>query len=91
MLTLAAEQGNMAAAQFDLGMRMEQGCFGEPDPVGGVKWLARAVDNGYVNACLNLGLTYVKGRGIEKDVIKGVSLIRRGAEAGDAMAQLTLG
>lgn len=90
-LLLAADKGNIAAAQYDLGMRLTQGTFGEPDVAKGVDWLAKAVDNGYVNACLNLGLIYVKGWGVEKNVEKGVSYVRRGADAGDAMAQLTLG
>ena len=91
-LELAADKGNIAAAQFDLGERLVQGTFGEADTRNGVAMLVKAAENGYVNAWLNLGTSYVKGqRGVEKDEAKGVAYIRKGAEAGDAMAQLTLG
>ena len=56
-----------------------------------VAWLRRSAEQGYALAQCNLGASYAKGWGVEKDDAQAVAWYRRSAEQGNAKAQRNLG
>src|SRR3546814_2102073 len=75
----AAEKGD-AGAQFRLGLLLERGAFGEPDPTAAAEWYRRAAAQGYREAQYKLALLYQYGRGVERDLGKAAELHRAAAE-----------
>jgi len=41
------------------------------DHKNAVQWYTKAAEQGYVNAQLNLGTTYVTGEGVQRDYLRG--------------------
>lgn len=82
----AAESG-YAPAQVELAVHLDnvEGRHQES-----VSWLQRAVDQGNADAMNFLAHDYVSGKGVERDVEKGIALYRRAAEGGNRFARLTL-
>ncbi|HWE29403.1 MAG TPA: tetratricopeptide repeat protein [Polyangia bacterium] len=60
------------------------------DPTRGAQLLRRACDGGVPHACLNLGNSYVLGRGVERRPAEGVALLTRACDAGVALACFNL-
>lgn len=60
------------------------------DPAAGRRWLARACDHGFADACLLVAGMYLQGRGGPVRAPEGMALIRQAALGGsrDAMALL---
>ena len=54
-------------------------------------WFLRHAQAGNADAQGYLGLLYITGSGVEKDVDKGIEWIKKGAEGGSKQAQLGLG
>jgi TPR repeat protein len=81
LLLSKAEQGDQGA-QFDLGLEYYlKNNFEEA-----ARWLKKAVNQGDANAQFILGMMCVDGEGVKKDLKKGVSLIQKAADQGDAEA-----
>jgi len=54
-------------------------------------WWNEAAQQGYVNAYNNLGIAYLDGMGVKKDLRKAVEYLKKGAEAGEDLAQKNYG
>ena len=85
----STNQGD-AAAQYNLGVRYEDG-QGVPKDVGKAADLyQKAANQGHAGAQFNLGLLYVYGRGVSKDLGKAAELFQKAANQGHAGAQNNL-
>src|SRR5262249_24517448 len=85
-----ADQGN-AAANFNLGLRYENG-DGVPKDLGKAAELyQKAADQGYARAQVNLGWLYENGWGVSKALGKAAELYQKAADQGNAAAQNNLG
>jgi len=84
----AAEAGD-GASQSELGAMYENGLGVPVDYRQAAHWYTKAVDRGWGYS--NLGSLYQHGRGVMQDDRKAVELYLRGAETGDANAQVNLG
>ncbi|GAQ89741.1 hypothetical protein KFL_005570010, partial [Klebsormidium nitens] len=80
-----------AAAQYELGMRYNQGEGVDEVYSKAVEWYRKAAEQGYVVAQYELGMHYYKGEGIGRDFYKAVEWLRTAAEQGYAVAQYELG
>jgi hypothetical protein len=85
-----AEQGD-PAAQFDLGIRYNQGKDVPADPTLAADWFRKAAAKSNTDAMVQLGIMYGTGRGVPKDLLQAVSWFRQAAELGHASAQFNLG
>lgn len=85
-LEFLAYQGD-SAAQNELGNHFDR--LGEYS--SSFKWYKKAVDNGNVEALFNLGLAYIKGRGVKKDIQKGIQYWEKASDLGDWIANRNLG
>ena len=54
-------------------------------------WWNEAAQQGYVNAYNNIGIAYLDGMGVKKDLKKAVEYLKKGAEAGEDLAQKNYG
>lgn len=86
----AAEAG-LAAAQYNLGLKIEYGLGVKQDAIQAVFWYRKAADQGYAGAQCNLGLNYECGYGVEQDTVQAAFWYRRAAEQGYVYAQIELG
>jgi TPR repeat protein len=77
----AAEAGN-AQAMCQLGINYLPTKDGENDQELAVHWLTKAVENGDPMAAWALGRMSLAGNPVEKNVGRGLDLLRRSAEAG---------
>ena len=57
----------------------------EADPAEAVRLYRSACDQGFYNACANLGVLYMKGEGVERSPTKALRLFRDGVEAGNGL------
>ena len=87
--TLAAQQGN-AKAQWNLAVLQTQDGTAR-DPQQAALWCAKAAAQGFAPAQATLGLMYVSGQGVEKDLNKALELLQQAALQGDTEAQYNLG
>lgn len=55
------------------------------------QWYEKAAENGDFGAYAKIGDMYVKGRGVEKDVDKGLAEYKKGIDLGDPGAMLKMG
>ena len=60
---LAAEQG-LAGAQFNLGLKYDNGEGVIQDDQTAVKWYRLAAEQGLASAQINLGMMYSRGEGV---------------------------
>ncbi len=60
------------------------------DPKKGVEWCRKAADQGHDEAQYNLGLCYVNGDGVAKDVAEAEKWFRKAAAQGDELAKAAL-
>ena len=86
----AAEQGD-AVAQFNLGLKYDNGQGVAQDYTKAVYWYTKSAEQGIAQAQFNLGLMYYNGQGVSQDYAKAVELFTKSAEQGDATAQCNLG
>ena len=85
-----ADQGD-ADAQYNLGVRYDNG-FGVPEnDAEAVKWHRRAADQGHAEAQFNLGFMYGTGSGVPENDAEAVKWYRKAAAQGHAEAQNYLG
>ncbi len=85
----------------ELGVSGSQNIVGEMYMVGfhnlprsdkkAAEWFRKAVAGGSRDARVNLGIMYLEGRGVDRDINQGVELIRSSAGDGYARAQYRLG
>ena len=91
----AATAGN-AKAQYYLGIMLETGVRGAPDPARAVVWFRKAAEQGHLEAQYRLALIYQQGRsagqksGVARDLAEAARWFRMAAEAGLAQAQFNL-
>ena len=90
-LRAKADAGN-SDALLQLGVLCLGGYDVEADTLRAVGYLQRAADKGNIEAMYDLGLCYIDGsRAVARDTEKGISLVRRAAENGFAIAQTCMG
>ena len=85
----AAEHG-YARAQFNLGVRYENGLGVSKDMGEAVKWYRKAAEQGNAVAQFNLGRCYAHGEGVNEDMTEAVKWFRAAAEQGDENAKVLL-
>ena len=56
-----------------------------------MKWYRKAMKQGFVAAQYNLGLCYINGDGVAKNINKGIELLTGAAKQGQGDAALALG
>lgn len=54
-------------------------------------WWNEAASQNYIKAYNNIGMAYLQGWGVNKDIEKAVEFLKKGAEAGEAYAQRNYG
>ena len=85
-----ADQGD-ANAQFNLGVRYDNGEGVPQNNVEALKWYWLAANQGLANAQYNLGVRYGEGRGVPQNEAEAVKWYRLAANQGLADAQYNLG
>lgn len=81
----AGKQGYSRAA-FELGNRY----LVAKDTTKALCWYQRAAKAGHANAQYNVGLMWLKGAGVPRDVLKGLTWMTKAADRGDDKAQALL-
>jgi TPR repeat protein len=85
-----AEKGDGASA-VRLGHAYLTGEFGTPDQAEGLRWMERAIADGYTAAYVDYGGWYFYRQGNTLEARRrGIELWRKGAEAGESMARNNL-
>ena len=100
LLFMAAEQGN-AGAQYALGRyqkygELEKWPYQGAHRVGGNKksahaWFMAAAQQGHEGAQCELGLNYISGKGVAKNLEQGIYWLTKAAEQRNSGAQYSLG
>ena len=80
-----------ARAQYNLGLRYDNGQGVSQDYTEAVKWYRKAADQGHARAQYNLGLCYDNGQGVSQDYTEAVKWYRKAADQGNVDAQYNLG
>jgi len=83
------EQGD-ASAQFNLGVKYDNGQGVPQDYQEAVKWYRRAAEQGDASAQYNLGVKYDNGQGVPQDFVEAMKWYRLAAEQGIARAKKSL-
>jgi hypothetical protein len=86
----AAESGN-AAAQAELGVRLQNNSAGAKDLPQAVDWFKQAAKQGNARAETNLGWLFLLGQGVSRDDQQALVLFREAAATGYPNAQDSLG
>ena len=84
------DQGD-AVAQYNLGVRYEDGQGVPKDLEKAAELYQKAANQGHAGAQFNLGLLYAHGQGVPKDFGKAAELFQKAANQGHAGAQNNLG
>lgn len=80
---LAAAEHGLAAAQADVGSRIENGVGTAKDPQKAFDWYQKSAAQDDAIGHLNLGVCYLKGIGTPKDASKAEHHLKAAAELGD--------
>ena len=72
-----------------LGYLYQSGTGTVADPVEAGRWYQRGVDKGQAMSMFNLGMMYLKGKGVREDAGKAEQLIVQAAQQGNQPAQQT--
>lgn len=88
-LATIAESGD-AWAQHVLGITYNQTNRSGVHPEA-AKWFRKAAAQGVLYSVAALGFSYAHGKGIEKDMERGVGLLRAAADMGESFSQYNLG
>jgi TPR repeat protein len=91
LLAIAARDGDLADAQYALGVMYERGIGVKKSLVEATLLYQRAADQGYVLALTQVGIAHLEGRGVKKDYAKARTYLERAAESGEMNAQYALG
>ncbi len=84
-----AEQGD-AQAQYELGLKYENG-KGIKQNIGlALKWYRMAAENGHVGSMIDLGWFYQNGQYVRKDIQKAIDFYVKAANQENAQAQFNL-
>lgn len=87
----AARQGHVKA-QVLLGNLFLNGMHGvEKDEAAGFRWFYQAAELGHAGSLNNVGLSFYRGRGTEKNLEKAKRFFERAVQAGSPEALLNLG
>ena len=86
----AADQG-VAQAQFNLGVKYDNGEGVPQDYAAAVSWYRKAAEQGAAYAQFNLGVKYDNGEGVPQDYAAAAGWYRKAADQGVAQAQFNLG
>jgi len=86
---LAAEQG-YAFAQFNLGVRYDNGKGVEPDDSEAVRWYRFSAEQGYAKAQYTLGERYKTGRGVEQNHSLAAHWFLKASDQGHSFAKKEL-
>jgi TPR repeat protein len=86
----AAESGN-AAAQAELGVRLQNGSAAAKDLPQALEWFKQAAKQGNARAETNLGWLFLLGQGVSRDDQQALVLFREAAATGYPNAQDSLG
>ena len=84
-----AEQGN-AEAQFDLGVRFDDGKGVRQNQEEAVKWYRKAAEQGHTTAQYNLGVSYYNGEGVPENEDESADWFYRAARWGHEGARKQL-
>lgn len=76
-------------AQFQLGLFYQRGL--QRDMEKAINWYKLAAEQGHAAALEILGMLYLAGSGIPKDIIKGIQCLEKASENGNLSSNLTLG
>ena len=79
-----AEQGD-AEAQYNLGMRYQNGDGFVKDAVKAVEWFRRAAEQENPMAQNALSVCYIRGEGVDKDIIKAFDWFRKAVSHGKVL------
>jgi Sel1 repeat len=86
-LDALSQYPNTPRFQFQLGRPYQR----SGDDQQAVTWTRKAAEQGFALAERNLGVSYVKGRGVPKDAVQAVAWFRKAAEQGVGLAEVDLG
>lgn len=94
LIRLSAEQG-FAAAQFNMGVINETGCFGGKvvdveEEKQAFDWYRRAANQGCVEAMTSVGWCLYKGIGVKTNLSDALSWLKESATQGNLRGQLFL-
>jgi hypothetical protein len=87
----AADRGNLARAQYALGLMCQRGLGVPKSDVEAVLWWQKAADQNFMPAVTWVGLSLLNGKGIQKDVEAARKMLERAADGDEPNAQYTLG
>ncbi|MBU8547085.1 MULTISPECIES: tetratricopeptide repeat protein [Roseomonadaceae] len=90
-LTVAAAEGGVAQAAYNLGMMHRSGQGVARDAGEAARWLTVAAENGVPEAQYNLGLMYFRGDGVPRQLYDALSWMRQAAQGGYLPAQKAVG
>jgi TPR repeat protein len=90
MLRRAAEKGNLARAQYALGLLYQRGLGVPKNEVEAVLWWQRAADQNFSAAITYVGIALLDGKGIQKDEEAARKMLERAADLDEPNAQYTL-
>lgn len=85
-----AEAGD-AAAQFNFGLKYQNGESVPKDAAKAAEWYEKAAAQNHADAQSKLGWMYARGEGVPKNAAKVIAWTQKAAAQGDASAQLNLG
>ena len=94
LIRLSAEQG-FAAAQYNMGVINETGCFGgkvvdTEEQKQAFEWYRKAANQGCAEAMTSVGWCLYKGIGVESNLSDALSWLKEAATKGDLRGQLLL-
>ena len=85
-----AAEKEVADAQHDLALALEQGIGVASDPAEALSWYARAAENGNARANWRMGIASVNGEGRPRDVARAVRYFQQAADGGDGSGMTSL-
>ena len=84
---MAAERGHRVC-QFLVGQALVEGIEGTPINLEeGASWLLRAAEAGFLEAQAKIGLCYMAGTGVHRDLLEALNWSRKAAQGGHDWAQ----
>jgi TPR repeat protein len=88
-LEKAAEQEH-TLAQHVLAVALSNGMVGVKDEMRALEWHMRAAENGAETSQAAVGISHIQGRGVEKNLEKGIAILEKYAEEGNMLASMSL-
>jgi TPR repeat protein len=88
---IAKAEGGDAAAQFELGLRYENGDWGARNAVESAKWFRKAAEQGNPEAEYYVGLIYYVGETTPQNFPEAFKWFQKAAEQGHAASEFELG